>query len=162
MELVKELLWPKEKVDLCIRQCGLWPLGGSWSSPIVLIATNMRLIVVSKMLFGIRHDYEIIHYNQIIGMRVIRGILTSTICIKTNGLQTHPHEKPDKNNGLIPGIYKSEEEKLSSYLNNVIEKVHERDRDSFPETAPVETEFEGRRAILALAELAFLDRHPDL
>ena len=114
---------PGEYLSLCIRQCKFWVLGGSVSSPVVVVATNKRLIIISKMLFGIRHDYEVLDYKQIIGLRVIRGILTSSIFIKSNSFQGS-HEKDDRSNSMISGIYTKDEEMLFGYLNSMLAQTH--------------------------------------
>ncbi|MGI0141889.1 MAG: PH domain-containing protein [Candidatus Micrarchaeales archaeon] len=123
--LVEEMLWPNERIRFCVRQSKLWILGGSLSSPSIIVATNKRLILVTKPLFGLYQDYEILHYKQIVGIRVTHGIFTSSIYIATNGTQTHSAMHHNASNSTISGIYKGVGGMIASYLNDMMVKWHE-------------------------------------
>lgn len=112
-------------------------LGGSLSSPVVIIATNKRVMMITRTLFGISEDCEIFHYKQIIGMRMIKGLLTSSLHIMMNGNQDIPGSRLHRSNSNVRGIYKNEGDLLMNFINKMMVKWHEAEHASKEVLFPV-------------------------
>lgn len=108
VKYVKNLLWPDEKVELTVRQRRVGP-GGSAITPTSVIATDKRLMIVTKTSMGIRKDFDIIPYTEIASVRFEHGVISSAVYVKVRASE----EK-------IDGLTNSEAAELSDYLDRKI------------------------------------------
>lgn len=116
MELAHEVLLPGENVFVAVKQSRLPLLGGSLVSPMVLLATNERLLIVKQKPFGIHKAFDILDLNMITSIKVVRGLFVSVLFIRTNGSQTI--SGPTR----IRGIHKHDEQRMIAFLNGRIGK----------------------------------------
>ena len=85
IEKIKNMLNPNEKVLLVARQSRFLP-GGSALTPNVVIATDRRIIIRDPYDLGIRSEIVDIPYDVITSVKLMKGVLTSTILFKAPAL----------------------------------------------------------------------------
>lgn len=120
VDAVKNLLWPNEVVEGTVEQRRIGP-GGSLIAPTLVIATNMRIIIVNKASLGMRKDYEIIPYKQITSVRLEHGIISSTIFLRVDGYDTDKGLLSNgKQEGEMDGLKNREAVELADLINKKI------------------------------------------
>ena len=80
IEKIKNMLNPNEKVLLVARQSRFLP-GGSALTPNIVIATDRRIIIRDPYDLGFRSEIVDIPYDVITSVKLMKGVLTSTIFI---------------------------------------------------------------------------------
>jgi len=85
IEKIKNMLNPNEKVLLVARQSRFLP-GGSALTPNVVIATDRRIIIRDPYDLGFRSEIVDIPYDVITSVKLMKGVLTSTILFKAPGI----------------------------------------------------------------------------
>ena len=85
IEKIKNMLNPNEKVLLVARQSRFLP-GGSALTPNVVIATDRRIIIRDPYDLGFRSEIVDIPYDVITSVKLMKGVLTSTILFKAPAL----------------------------------------------------------------------------
>lgn len=85
IEKIQNMLNPNEKVVLVARQSRFLP-GGSAMTPNVVIATDRRIIIRDPYDLGLRSEIVDIPYDVITSVKLLKGILTSTILFKAPAL----------------------------------------------------------------------------
>lgn len=126
VDLVKDLLWENENVQITVKQRRIGP-GGSVITPTSVVATDMRIIIVNKATLGIRKDYEVIPYKQIASVRLEKGIISSTVFVRVQGYDKDKGLlKGKKEEGEIDGLRNNDAVALSDYLNKRISENAER------------------------------------
>lgn len=83
---VKNNIDSDEKVLYVVKQMRNIPGGAIISSPNSLIATDKKIIKINPTMLGTRVNIEEIPYNEIIGVKLEKGLLSSTIVIKVHGM----------------------------------------------------------------------------
>jgi hypothetical protein len=79
------MLNPNEKVLLVARQSRFLP-GGSALTPNIVIATDRRIIIRDPYDLGLRAELVDIPYDVITSVKLLKGVLTSTIQFKAPAL----------------------------------------------------------------------------
>jgi Bacterial PH domain/Short C-terminal domain len=85
IEKIQNMLNPQEKVLLVARQSRFLP-GGSALTPNVVIATDRRIIIRDPYALGLKSEIVDIPYDVITSVKLLKGILTSTILFKAPAL----------------------------------------------------------------------------
>ncbi|MDE1845884.1 MAG: zinc-ribbon domain-containing protein [Candidatus Micrarchaeota archaeon] len=112
---IKEVLGPTEKVEAQATQ-RRWGPGGDLVTPLTLVATDSRLIVINRTKMGMKKDYEIVQYGNIVSAKLINGFISSSIIIRVRGYKI---SATDEINGFIT----SEAKPLIEYINKKIGSV---------------------------------------
>ena len=85
VQKIGNMLNPNEKVLLVARQSRFLP-GGSALTPNIVIATDRRIIIRDPYDLGFRSEIVDIPYDVITSVKLLKGILTSTILFKAPAL----------------------------------------------------------------------------
>ncbi len=85
IEKIQNMLNPNEKVLLVARQSRFLP-GGSALTPNIVIATDRRIIIRDPYDLGVRSEIVDIPYDVITSVKLLKGVLTSTILFKAPAL----------------------------------------------------------------------------
>ena len=85
IEKIQNILNPNEKVLLVARQSRFFP-GGSALTPNIVIATDRRIIIRDPYDLGFRSEIVDIPYDVITSVKLMKGVLTSTILFKAPAL----------------------------------------------------------------------------
>jgi Bacterial PH domain/Short C-terminal domain len=85
IEKIQNMLNPREKVLLVARQSRFLP-GGSALTPNIVIATDRRIIIRDPYDLGLRAELVDIPYDVITSVKLLKGVLTSTILFKAPAL----------------------------------------------------------------------------
>jgi hypothetical protein len=85
IEKIQNMLNPSEKVLLVARQSRFLP-GGSALTPNIVIATDRRIIIRDPYDLGLRAELVDIPYDVITSVKLLKGVLTSTILFKAPAL----------------------------------------------------------------------------
>jgi hypothetical protein len=85
IEKIQNMLNPREKVLLVARQSRFLP-GGSALTPNIVIATDRRIIIRDPYDLGLRSEIVDITYDVITSVKLLKGVLTSTILFKAPAL----------------------------------------------------------------------------
>lgn len=120
----RTLLWPKEAIEVSIRQGRVRP-GGSLFTPTSFIGTSHRLIIINRTRLGLCMNFEIMEYNRITGIKVEHGLLSSSIVVRINGMSPFSiGAKGFKGEGIINGVPPKDAERFVDYLNKKLEREH--------------------------------------
>lgn len=109
---ISEIMGPLEKVGAQATQ-RRWGPGGDLMTPVTLIATDNKLIVVNRTKMGMKKDYEIVQYGNIVSAKLIHGFISSSIIIRVRGYKISPTEE-------ISGFITNEAKGLIDYINRKI------------------------------------------
>ncbi len=120
----KGLLWAEERVEMTIRQ-GRFRPGGSLLTPTSFVGTNHRLIIIDRETMGLRTNFEVIDYDHITSVKVERGIMSSSIVVRVEGIASHTLGTADsREEGVIDGVPRRKAEEFVDYLNKKLEREH--------------------------------------
>lgn len=128
IEKIKNMLNPNEKVLLVARQSRFLP-GGSALTPNVVIATDRRIIIRDPYDLGFRSEIVDIPYDVITSVKLMKGILTSTILFKAPalvnksklGLLDEDIAGEDDQDGAIQALPKGDAEDLLEIIRRGIQ-----------------------------------------
>lgn len=109
---IKEILGPTERISAQATQ-RRWGPGGDLVTPVTLIATENRLIVINRTKMGMKIDYEIVQYPNIVSAKLINGFISSSIIIRVRGYKISPTEE-------ISGFVTKDAKHLIDYINKKI------------------------------------------
>ena len=127
IEKIKNMLNPNEKVLLVARQSRFLP-GGSALTPNVVIATDRRIIIRDPYDLGFRSEIVDIPYDVITSVKLMKGVLTSTILFKAPalvnksklGLLDEDIAGEDDQDGAIQALPKGDAEDLLEIIRRGI------------------------------------------
>ena len=128
IEKIKNMLNPNEKVLLVARQSRFLP-GGSALTPNVVIATDRRIIIRDLYDLGFRFEIVDIPYDVITSVKLMKGVLTSTILFKAPalvnksklGLLDEDIAGEDDQDGAIQALPKGDAEDLLEIIRRGIQ-----------------------------------------
>jgi len=128
IEKIKNMLNPNEKVLLVARQSRFLP-GGSALTPNVVIATDRRIIIKDPYDLGFRSEIVDIPYDVITSVKLMKGVLTSTILFKAPalvnksklGLLDEDIAGEDDQDGAIQALPKGDAEDLLEIIRRGIQ-----------------------------------------
>ena len=128
IEKIKNMLNPNEKVLLVARQSRFLP-GGSALTPNVVIATDRRIIIRDSYDLGFRSEIVDIPYDVITSVKLMKGVLTSTILFKAPalvnksklGLLDEDIAGEDDQDGAIQALPKGDAEDLLEIIRRGIQ-----------------------------------------
>ena len=128
IEKIKNMLNPTEKVLLVARQSRFLP-GGSALTPNVVIATDRRIIIRDPYDLGFRSEIVDIPYDVITSVKLMKGVLTSTILFKAPalvnksklGLLDEDIAGEDDQDGAIQALPKGDAEDLLEIIRRGIQ-----------------------------------------
>jgi hypothetical protein len=83
---VANRLDPDEKVLLVAKQSRVRPGGSIITTPNIIFATDKRLLIRNPTMLGMRENIEDIPYSSITGVKLEKGIFSSTIVLRSPGL----------------------------------------------------------------------------
>ena len=109
---IKEILGPTERISAQATQ-RRWGPGGDIVTPVTLIATENRLIVINRTKMGMKIDYEIVQYPNIVSAKLIHGFISSSIIIRVRGYKISPTEE-------ISGFITKDAKHLIDFINKKI------------------------------------------
>jgi hypothetical protein len=133
IEKIKNMLNPNEKVLLVARQSRFLP-GGSALTPNVVIATDRRIIIRDPYDLGFRSEIVDIPYDVITSVKLMKGVLTSTILFKAPalvnksklGLLDEDIAGEDDQDGAIQALPKGDAEDLLEIIRRGIQGYNKR------------------------------------
>lgn len=79
---IKDILSPGEEVLFKSQQCR-WMPGGKEITPSEIFITNQRIIIETSAMLGLRKDYQDLHFSDVEGIELKKGILSSSVIIKS-------------------------------------------------------------------------------
>lgn len=128
IEKIKNMLNLNEKVLLVARQSRFLP-GGSALTPNVVIATDRRIIIRDPYDLGFRSEIVDIPYDVITSVKLMKGVLTSTILFKAPalvnksklGLLDEDIAGEDDQDGAIQALPKGDAEDLLEIIRRGIQ-----------------------------------------
>ena len=138
---IANMLNPNEEVLVVARQSRLKP-GGSKMTPNIVFGTDRRIIIKDPHMLGMREEIIDIPYDMITGVKLDKGIFSSSIIFKAPGLissgrlrnmeKLTGHEDDQNNNnnismenGVITAIPKDKAEDLIEVIRNGMGKIPE-------------------------------------
>ena len=138
---IANMLNPNEEVLVVARQSRLKP-GGSKMTPNIVFGTDRRIIIKDPHMLGMREEIIDIPYDMITGVKLDKGIFSSSIIFKAPGLissgrlrnmeKVTGHEDDQNNNnnismenGVITAIPKEKAEDLIEVIRNGMGKIPE-------------------------------------
>ncbi|VVB76708.1 Bacterial PH domain protein [uncultured archaeon] len=122
VDAAKELLWPDEKVEMTTRQ--LRAAGGSLLYPTTIVVTDKRLLILSKSDMGLKEDSQVIFYKDITGIRIEKGIMSSTIFIRLSGFEKDTGSVENgKEEGEIAGVPNEDAKLIVDFVNRKLMEV---------------------------------------
>jgi hypothetical protein len=134
VEKIKKMLDSDESVLLTATQSRIRPGGASILTPNTIFATNKRIIIRNPTLLGLRESTESFYYTDITGVRIEKGILSSTIALTMPGLASIARRRQagglgliswgrEEQDGLIEGIPKGKADALVNIIRDGIQKA---------------------------------------
>ena len=128
IEKIQNMLNPNEKVLLVARQSRFLP-GGSALAPNIVIATDRRIIIRDPYDLGFRSEIVDIPYDVIISVKLMKGVLSSTILFKAPalvnksklGLLDEDIAGEDDQDGAIQALPKGDAEDLLEIIRRSIQ-----------------------------------------
>ncbi len=136
VEKIKQMLDSDESVLLSATQSRIRPGAAAVLTPNTIFATNKRIIIRNPTLLGLRESTESFYYTDITGVRVEKGILSSTIALTMPGLASTGRRRQagglgmiswgrEEQDGLIEGIPKDKADTLVNIIRDGIQKARE-------------------------------------
>jgi Bacterial PH domain/Short C-terminal domain len=127
IEKIQNMLNPREKVLLVARQSRFLP-GGSTVTPNIVIATDRRIIIRDPYDLGLRSEIVDIPYDVITSVKLLKGVLSSTILFKAPalvnqsklGLLDEDIEGEHDQGGVIQALPKDKAEDLLEIIRHGI------------------------------------------
>jgi PH (Pleckstrin Homology) domain-containing protein/putative oligomerization/nucleic acid binding protein len=143
---IANMLNPNEEVLVVARQSRLKP-GGSKMTPNIVFGTDRRIIIKDPHMLGMREEIIDIPYDMITGVKLDKGIFSSSIIFNAPGLISSSRlrnmekltdREDDENNnnismenGVITAIPKEKAEDLIEVIRNGMDKIPEQASSSF-------------------------------
>jgi hypothetical protein len=117
---IANLLWPDESAELTVKQKRIGP-GAAPLNPTSVVCTNKRMVVINRSAFGLRKDYEMITYENIVNVRLERGIFSSSVILRLAGGQTgRGFLQEKKEEGEIDGLRFRDAKLLADFINRMV------------------------------------------
>lgn len=137
IQKIGNMLNPNEKVLLVARQSRFLP-GGSALTPNIVIATDRRIIIRDPYALGLKSEIVDIPYDVITSVKLLKGVLTSTILFKAPalvnqsklGLLDEDIEGEHDQGGVIQALPKGKAEDLLELIRRGIRGVNKTDEPS--------------------------------
>lgn len=128
IEKIQNMLNPNEKVLLVARQSRFLP-GGSALTPNIVIATDRRIIIRDPYDLGFRSEIVDIPYDVITSVKLMKGVLSSTILFEAPalvnksklGLLDEDIAGEDDQDGAIQALPKGDAEDLLEIIRRSIQ-----------------------------------------
>ena len=99
-----------ENVEIVAKQSKFKP-GGSAVTPNIIFVTNKRVIIRNPTMLGARQKVDVIAFNQITSIRLVKGVFSSTIALRASGYQED-----------IQAIPKDLAEKIVEYIKTAMKE----------------------------------------
>ena len=87
------------KVRLVAKQSRMKPGGSALATPNIVFATDKRVIIRNPTMLGMRENIDDIPYDKMTGVKLEKGVFSSTILIRAPGLSEM--SRVSKHSGLI-------------------------------------------------------------
>jgi ribosomal protein L40E len=117
---VQQLLLPGEVVEKAFVQRRL-AFGGSLMNPSSILTTNKRLLIIHSATMGMRKEYEIIPYEQIVDVTHNHGIFSSSVSVHMSGYhKEHDISNKHTEEGEIYGLSNRDADELVEYIGKQI------------------------------------------
>jgi hypothetical protein len=137
IQKIGNMLNPNEKVLLVARQSRFLP-GGSALTPNIVIATDRRIIIRDPYVLGLKSEIVDIPYDVITSVKLLKGVLTSTILFKAPalvnqsklGLLDEDIEGEHDQGGVIQALPKGKAEDLLEIIRRGIKGINRTDEPS--------------------------------
>jgi PH (Pleckstrin Homology) domain-containing protein/putative oligomerization/nucleic acid binding protein len=137
IQKIGNMLNPNEKVLLVARQSRFLP-GGSALTPNIVIATDRRIIIRDPYVLGLKSEIVDIPYDVITSVKLLKGVLTSTILFKAPalvnqsklGLLDEDIEGEHDQGGVIQALPKGKAEDLLEIIRRGIGGINRTDEPS--------------------------------
>jgi hypothetical protein len=137
IQKIGNMLNPNEKVLLVARQSRFLP-GGSALTPNIVIATDRRIIIRDPYVLGLKSEIVDIRYDVISSVKLLKGVLTSTILFKAPalvnqsklGLLDEDIEGEHDQGGVIQALPKGKAEDLLEIIRRGIRGNNRTDEPS--------------------------------
>lgn len=137
IEKIGNMLNPNEKVLLVARQSRFLP-GGSALTPNIVIATDRRIIIRDPYALGLKSEIVDIPFDVITSVKLLKGVLTSTILFKAPalvnqsklGLLDEDIEGEHDQSGVIQALPKGKAEDLLEIIRRGIRGINRTDEPS--------------------------------
>jgi Bacterial PH domain len=137
IQKIGNMLNPNEKVLLVARQSRFLP-GGSALTPNIVIATDRRIIIRDPYVLGLKSEIVDIPYDVITSVKLLKGVLTSTILFKSPalvnqsklGLLDEDIEGEHDQGGVIQALPKGKAEDLLEIIRRGIRGNNRTDEPS--------------------------------
>lgn len=137
IQKIGNMLNPNEKVLLVARQSRFLP-GGSALTPNIVIATDRRIIIRDPYVLGLKSEIVDIPYDVITSVKLLKGVLTSTILFKAPalinqsklGLLDEDIEGEHDQSGVIQALPKGKAEDLLEIIRHGIRGINKTDEPS--------------------------------
>lgn len=137
IQKIGNMLNPNEKVLLVARQSRFLP-GGSALTPNIVIATDRRIIIRDPYVLGLKSEIVDIPYDVITSVKLLKGVLTSTILFKAPalvnqsklGLLDEDIEGEHDQGGVIQALPKGKAEDLLEIIRRGIRGINRSDEPS--------------------------------
>ena len=129
IEKVKEFLDPDETVHIVAKQTRRKPGGAIMLAPNSIIVSNKRLIITNPSMAGLRKSIQDFPYDKIVGIKLQKGIFTSTIDITTAGMgsQGKPGHFGNRwgkgEDNAIDGIEKNKGDEIVKFVRTKMEDI---------------------------------------
>ncbi|MDQ3873205.1 MAG: PH domain-containing protein [Thermoproteota archaeon] len=88
-----------EKVLFVAKQSRMKPGGSVLATPNIVFATDKRVLIRNPTMLGVRENIEDISYDKMTGVKLEKGVFSSTILIRAPGLSEM--SRISKHTGLI-------------------------------------------------------------
>ncbi|HVC58213.1 MAG TPA: PH domain-containing protein [Candidatus Acidoferrales bacterium] len=129
LKRIQDFLLPDEKVMIAAAETRLWPCG-SLFAPVLIVATNKRIIISRRDVLSISKRYKIISYGDVLDVNVRHGIRYSSIHF---GIASRSVESEDT---WTRGLRYADMVELAKYVNQMAiaadEGRHRQQTDSTP------------------------------
>lgn len=137
IQKIGNMLNPNEKVLLVARQSRFLP-GGSALTPNIVIATDRRIIIRDPYVLGLKSEIVDIPFDVITSVKLLKGVLTSTILFKAPalvnqsklGLLDEDIEGEHDQGGVIQALPKGKAEDLLEIIRRGIRGINRTDEPS--------------------------------
>ena len=119
LDAVKRILAEGEEIALVVVQRRIGP-GGALIFPKIVVATNERVIIGSRKMWGIHRDFEVIAYRAIRDVKLEHGLVSSTVIIASEFYGRSLSEQMPEEYGKIFGLRYNDAIRLVEFLDKKI------------------------------------------
>jgi hypothetical protein len=155
---IRQHLEPEEKVLLVARQSRIAP-GGAITTPMIIFATDRKLVIRNPMLLGARESVQLIPYAEITAIDLEKGVFSSEIKVAAPGLTMALNRFfKTTRQGIagIPAIPKDKGEKIVSIVKEGMKR--EKAARAMPQGAPASTPLDELRKLKELLDLGAITK----